>query len=547
MDKEELVALCKKGESRALDWLYRTYSGKMMKVCLHYVSDRQVAQDLLHDGFILIFTSIRTLRDAEKLESWMATIMRNLSLRYLNDKNAVHTVSLSDVEEKEEPAEPLPSTEFPPYPDLLKLVERLPDGYRTVFKLAVLEGMSHGEIASVLGIAPHSSSSQLSRAKLLLRKMLAGYPVMLVLLLLFFFSVWYDYRKRKDDREARWSSTTDTGTAEEKETEREEKGEDRTVPKESPSARPKPPCCPERPSYPALKQSEKWLAATYTDSVPVPVVSHHIRPGELPAWEHRMQAWKPEPYAEKKKGGKWKVMLAGSVGPELARNLYKLIAVAGSDAAGSASRTLETWEEYYAYLNGRYEAGGLSEDSVQLMNIARNNNGKMMEHRQHDAPVTVGLSFSKNLNGRWSLETGVRYTYLKSTFTSGDEFAVRETQKLHYIGIPLRLSYRFWNHKRFSAYATAGVQLDIPLKGTLETVHVTDSVLIRWSSPRSLEVPWQWSVQAGAGVQYHFTPHVSFYVEPTFNYYIPDGSSLRTIRKEHPFTFTVPVGFRFSW
>lgn len=84
MDIKELVDLCKEGDELALGLLYKTYSGKMMKICLHYVPDKQIAQDLLHDGFIVIFTSIDSLRTPEKLESWMGAIMKNISLRYLN-------------------------------------------------------------------------------------------------------------------------------------------------------------------------------------------------------------------------------------------------------------------------------------------------------------------------------------------------------------------------------------------------------------------------------------------------------------------------------
>ncbi len=68
MDIKELVDLCKKGNEQALSLLYKTYSKKMMRICLHYIPDKQIAQDLLHDGFIVIFTSIETLRTPEKLE-----------------------------------------------------------------------------------------------------------------------------------------------------------------------------------------------------------------------------------------------------------------------------------------------------------------------------------------------------------------------------------------------------------------------------------------------------------------------------------------------
>lgn len=240
-------------------------------------------------------------------------------------------------------------------------------------------------------------------------------------------------------------------------------------------------------------------------------------------------------------------MLAGSLGPQLAQNLYKLIATPHSDSEENPElpQQVSTWEDYYTYLQTRYQEGTLG-DSLTLMQIAGGNRGKIVEYQHHDSPITLGLSVNKKLDDRWSFETGLQYTFLKSDFITGEEYRIQETQKLHYIGLPFRVSYRWGNFRKFSFYSTAGVQVDIPLKGTLRTFHVTDSVPVDISR-QSLAVPMQWSVNASAGVQYHFTRHISFYVEPTLNYYIPDGSGLRTIRREHPVTFTVPVGLRFSW
>ena len=239
-------------------------------------------------------------------------------------------------------------------------------------------------------------------------------------------------------------------------------------------------------------------------------------------------------------------MLAGSVGPQLAQNLYKLMTTPHSDGLESGlPQQVNTWEEYYDYLNTRNQEGTLG-DSLTLMTIAKNNSGRIIEHQHHNSPITIGLALNKKLNNHWSIETGLQYIHLKSEFTTGKEYRIQETQKLHYIGIPLRISYRFGNYKQFSFYSTAGLQMEIPIKGTLHTSHVTDSVPINLGY-QSLDVPLQWSINASTGVQYHFTPHTSIYIEPTINYYIPDGSSLRTIRKEHPVTFSVPVGIRFSW
>ncbi len=113
MDTKALVTLCQKGNGQALSLLYENYSEKMLKVCLRYIPDPTIAQDLLHDGFVIIFTSIHSLRNPEKLEYWMKKIMRNLALQYLNHANANPTIPLTDIPEEEEPAENPFCPDFP--------------------------------------------------------------------------------------------------------------------------------------------------------------------------------------------------------------------------------------------------------------------------------------------------------------------------------------------------------------------------------------------------------------------------------------------------
>lgn len=548
MDKRELVDLCKKGDEHALDLLYKTYSGKMMGICLHYVSDRQIAQDLLHDGFIVIFTSIDSLRDPERLESWMGVVMKNISLRYLNQNNAVNIIPLSEMSEEDEPAESSFDADFVSYDQIMELVESLPEGYSKVFKLAVLEGLPHKEIGDLLNIAPHSSSSQLYRAKSLLKKMLGEYRLFLVLLLLLLVPLFYKYVYR-------WPRQQKLPPKDlVQRTETEKKEEDKQIDSPEPvilSGKAERPQLSEMLITPTSVHAEKMSSLLFPEEIIVDVQSS-TKPLFVKESSRKI-VFSPYPSKElvpmqqRRKSNKWKFMLAGSLGPQLAQNLYKLIATPHSDSEGNPDlpQQVSTWEDYYTYLHTRYQEGALG-DSLTLMQIAGGNRGKIVEHQHHDAPITIGLSVNKKLNERWSFETGLQYTFLKSDFITGEDYRIQETQKLHYIGLPLRVSYRWGHFRKFSFYSTAGVQVDIPLKGTLRTSHVTDSVPMDISR-QSLAVPLQWSVNASAGVQYHFTPHISFYVEPTLNYYIPDGSGLRTIRREHPVTFTVPVGLRFSW
>lgn len=547
MDKKELVDLCKSGDEQALDLLYKTYSGKMMKICLHYVSDRQIAQDLLHDGFIVIFTSIDSLRNPEKLESWMGIIMKNISLRYLNQNNAANMIPLSEIPEEDEPEGCFFEADFVSYDQIMELVESLPEGYSKVFKLAVLEGLPHKEIGSLLNIAPHSSSSQLYRAKSLLKKMIGEHRLVLVLLLILFVPLFYKYvcRWPRQQKQQPKGLVQQMETVQKKENEQSDSTELVIL-----SGKTERPQQSEMLVAPSLVYVEKTPSLLFPKEIVVDVqpVTKPLFVSEL---SHKT-VFIPYPLKEltsmrqSRKSNKWKFMLAGSLGPQLAQNLYKLIATPHSDSEDpNLPQQVSTWEDYYTYLQTRYQEGALG-DSLTLMQIAGGNRGKIVEYQHHDAPITIGLSVNKKLDDRWSFETGLQYTFLKSDFITGEEYRIQETQKLHYIGLPFRVSYRWGNFRKFSFYSTAGVQVDIPLKGALRTFHVTDSVPIDISR-QSLAVPLQWSVNASAGVQYHFTRHISFYVEPTLNYYIPDGSGLRTIRREHPVTFTVPVGLRFSW
>ena len=103
MELEDIIERCKKREQQAQSWLYMRYSRQMLRICYRYVADKQIAQDLMHDGFIVIFTSIHSLQQPEKVESWMGQIMTNLALRYINQTRSVSIISLSGLPEEEQP------------------------------------------------------------------------------------------------------------------------------------------------------------------------------------------------------------------------------------------------------------------------------------------------------------------------------------------------------------------------------------------------------------------------------------------------------------
>lgn len=185
--------------------------------------------------------------------------------------------------------------------------------------------------------------------------------------------------------------------------------------------------------------------------------------------------------------------------------------------------------------------GGLAYSQILLENAAQSPQTSV----KHHMPVTIGFSLDWNLDKNWTLETGLNYTLLSSDIRSGSKSYVEETQKLHYVGIPLKIRRSIWQNRWFSVYASVGGAVEKCMSGRLESVTVTNGGN-RTSERTSLEVdPLQWSVAAAAGAQVNFTSRLGLYLEPGVAYYFDDHSGVETIRKEHPFNFNLQLGLRF--
>ena len=135
--------------------IYQLYKPKLLNICKQYAKEDDVAEDLLHDSFVIILTSLDRLEDPEKLESWMTSIVRSVGYHYRLRADKEQAVLQQMAKEKPETTE---THLTPDYEQLQALVAQLPQGYQQVFRLSVFEGLSHQEISEMLGIAPHSSS-----------------------------------------------------------------------------------------------------------------------------------------------------------------------------------------------------------------------------------------------------------------------------------------------------------------------------------------------------------------------------------------------------
>lgn len=175
-NEKELVEGCRAGKDSARKELYTLYSKQMLAVCYRYTGDIDAAHDVLHDGFIKIFTHF-TFRGECTLGTWVTRTMVNQSIDYLRKQQRfsqwmVSEGELPDVQDEAGAAEAGSqlSEEV-----LMAFVAELPDGCRTVFNLYVFEEKSHKEIAELLHIKEHSSTSQLHRAKCMLAKRIKEY------------------------------------------------------------------------------------------------------------------------------------------------------------------------------------------------------------------------------------------------------------------------------------------------------------------------------------------------------------------------------------
>lgn len=151
MEVTRLIERCRQGDADALGELYKAYAQKMRGVCRRYISDEQAISDVLHDAFVIIFTSFDKLRDNGKAEAWMMSITRNVASKYKDHLAKMTFVQLKEAEHLQMP-EGESELKGVPLEDVQQFVDRLPEGYGQVFRLSVFEGMSHKEIADMLGI-----------------------------------------------------------------------------------------------------------------------------------------------------------------------------------------------------------------------------------------------------------------------------------------------------------------------------------------------------------------------------------------------------------
>ena len=513
MDIEAIVKDCQNGNRDAFGTLYQIFSLPMMGVIGYYVHNKDIAQDILHDGFIVAFTSIVTLKDATKIESWLTTIMKNLSLQYLRKESEHVSIHISDTDIPERLSEQNYETDLS-WSQLESIIQRLPDGYRTVFRLNVLQGLSHKEIAELLGISHLTSASQLHHAKVMLRKMISQYRAEMGVtsILILTTLVIYNSLFRRNIQEDAISSAGNTLLGHTSVTE--------SIKSDSN----------------AIMNDNRIVASTVSSL-------HNHTHNKLVEEKDTIEL-------------KVDTNVVGFDNSTPSDSTAKTIVIPDNDRLIAKTRKSQLiqpadndgWTFSLAYSGttgqnnrSKYKVPDISSD-VTDQDIEENRKIK------HYVPVSVGISVGRRLSPKWSIESGLRYTYLRTDiFTENKYHHSESTNKIHYLGAPLKFNYNIFQANRLSIYGQSGIVLDIPVNGKSSTSHYNYNADSPIFDTSRLSVPMQWSVEGGIGIECQFTPSISIYAEPSINYYFRTEPEINTIRQDKPFEFTLPIGIRMTW
>lgn len=168
MDDNALVRNCIKGDPKAQRMLFEKFAPKMLGVCMRYTKDIDEAQDVLQDGFVKVFTKLDRYQGGGSLEGWVRRVMVNTALDQIRKNLKFQdNIAMDQVDFKLEHQGFI--IEGLMEEDLLKLINEMPLGYKTVFNMFAIEGYSHKEISDQMGISENTSKSQYSRARAYLK------------------------------------------------------------------------------------------------------------------------------------------------------------------------------------------------------------------------------------------------------------------------------------------------------------------------------------------------------------------------------------------
>lgn len=179
------------------------------------------------------------------------------------------------------------------------------------------------------------------------------------------------------------------------------------------------------------------------------------------------------------------------------------------------------------------------------------NQPEVQEEYSHKIPVKVGLTARYNITGRFGVETGLTYSILSSSVKTGNSETGNNwssgSQTLHYLGIPLNISFNILNTRYVNIYVTGGGMMEKSISGNIKTDEYVDGKFARTLTAKISPKGLQWSVNAAVGVQANILPQLGFFVEPGVSHHFKNGSRVRSIYTDKPTDFSLGFGLRYSF
>ena len=551
MDLKGIVKGCKSSELESIKALYELYSDALMRQCMFYVKSEDEAYDLFHDAFLIIISKIGQLRDPLRIESWMTSIVRNLALQYLKErKRQLPETDIADIIDEAE----APYYQPVPLDVLMSMIDKLPQQYGKVFRMSVLDGLSHKEIGAVLGIEERTSSSNLFRAREILKDAIRKYWAG-ILVLIFIAMIPFMWKETNLDEESmmEYNGVVETEVVD------SVVRFDTVIPYQDIQI-----------VKPLIARQAEIEFVEPQDSIEVIDTSETIEqdtvsiipqtPKKIQEEVRQYYAWADTDWEDEKPSYRRRASvrlqlsnLPGSMSKNtpMDPNSGLLASLLPKNDYVNAATKLDSWsdlERLLADLSQNYPDSTMytSLHSIAVSN-AQAGNDKLQEEREYAQPITFGITASFDINRKWSVISGLEYSRLSSRARSGiDTVAVSNRQTIHYLGVPVGASYSLWNRKHINISASAYGRLDIPVAASDVVEHHNGS-MITYTQTMQIKVPLQWSLGAGLCFQYTLGSNINIYAEPQLQYHFNPGGNVRTTWTERPLDFAVPIGIRFTW
>lgn len=551
ISNRELIAECMNGNQDALSLFYTRFAPGMLRVVRRYVPVEKDAEDILHDGFIIAYTRLSALHDPDHPDYWLATIMKNLSLKFLQNQDIV--TILHDLPEVENPPE---MEEIIDMATLESLIRKLPSGYQNVFRLAVLENKSHKEISKILGIAPNSSSSQLFHAKIMMRRLImehrrkAGLLSLIVVVVAGGLLTMRHHSVSLPDMPDAGKSSGRVVIASNSD---EENVESLGIPYGSPIINPSTGAIAQViSSGSGVPREAGTLPPEYIPGSEIAISANDVEPATVEAIEEGAEKTassltgkkgevkaqsentaydysrlRPDPLRKDDKG-------VWCVGAGVSAGIVSTSGSRGENPEFSSS----TSAGIHPPGNGDYEDGYENQQSTRSRSLRETYDYNEVAHHNYQ-PISFTVAVNRAFSNVVGLETGVSYTYLHTKFENNRS---EMHCHWHYLGIPLKMTFNTYSNRSVRLYASFGGEIAFPVatsssvKGESSPIFNTDHFC----------APTEFSLSASYGISFRISDRVGIFVEPSLQYHFKATSNVPNIWTDNRWNFSLPLGFRFN-